>query len=89
MATRADAIYEGGALHPLEPLALDEHKRVKIIIEPTTETVDDLIAHEFMARCRAEVAMMDHVPTIEETLEALKDVPGSFGDEIIRARGDR
>ncbi len=89
MATRVEAIYEDGALHPVEPLALAEHERVTITIEPNDEGVDDLIDHAFMAQCRAEVAKMDYIPTLEETQELLRSVPGSFADEIVRARGDR
>ena len=42
-----------------------------------------------MAQCRAEVAKMDRIPTLEETQELLRDVRGSFADEIVRARGYR
>ena len=88
MVTRVEAIYEDGALHPVEPLAFAEHERVTITIEPNGD-LHDLIDHEFMAQCRAEVAKMDYIPTLEETQELLRSVPGSFADEIVRARGDR
>jgi predicted DNA-binding antitoxin AbrB/MazE fold protein len=88
MATRVEAIYEDGALHPVEPLALAEHERVTITIEPDGD-LDDLIDHEFMSQCREEVAPMNYIPTLEETQELLRSVPGSFADEIVRARGDR
>lgn len=88
MAARVEAIYEGGALHPVEPLALAEHERVTITIAPHDDFYD-LIDHKFMAQCRAEVAKMDRIPTLEETQELLRDVRGSFADEIVRARGYR
>lgn len=85
MTTRVDAIYEAGVLRPVEPLALNEHERVTITVEP----LDDDIDHEYIAQCRAELAKLDRLPTLEETQEQLGPVPGSFADEIIRARCDR
>ena len=84
MSQRVDAIYEGGVLHPVRPLALAEHELVSITVEPY---YDDLIDHEYHAQCRAEVKKMDRIPTLEETQEMLRSVPGSFADEIVRARG--
>ena len=88
MASRIEAVYEDGVLHPVEPLALAEHARVTITIEPLG-ILNDLIDRKFIAQCRAEVAKMDYIPTLEETQELLRGVPGSFADEIVRARGDR
>jgi predicted DNA-binding antitoxin AbrB/MazE fold protein len=85
MSTRVDAIYEGGVLRPVTPLALMEHERVTITVEPSDDDMD----HEYIARCRAELAGLDRLPTLEETQELLRGVPGSFADAIIRARGDR
>ena len=85
MGTPTEAIYEGGVLRPVQPLALAEHERVPITVEP----LDDLIDHEYIAQCRAEVAKMDCIPTIEETREKLRAVPDSFADEILRSRSDR
>jgi predicted DNA-binding antitoxin AbrB/MazE fold protein len=85
MSTRVDAIYEDGVLRPVTPLELMEHERVTITVEP----LDDDLDNEYVARCRAELAGLDRLPTLEETQELLRAVPGSFADEIIRARGDR
>ncbi len=85
MSTRVEAIYEAGVLRPVEPLALVEHERVTITVEP----LDDLIDHEYTSYCRAQVEKMDRLPTLEETQERLRSVPGSFAEEIIKARGDR
>jgi len=51
--------------------------------------IDEDLDIEYVARCRAELAGLDRLPTLEETQELLRGVPGSFADEIIRARGDR
>ena len=85
MITRVEAIYEDGVLRPLEQLALVEHERVRITVEP----LDDDIDHEFIARCRADLAGLDRLPTLKEAQERLRSVPGSFAEEIIRACGDR
>ena len=89
MATRVEAVYEDGVLHPAEPLALAEHERVTLTIEPLDD-LDDLIDHNYLAHCRAELAKRDKpAPTAEEIRELLKDVPGSFSDLIIQERGSR
>ena len=90
MVTRVEAIYEDGALHPVEPLALAEHERVTITIEPQDD-LDDLIDHDFLAQCKAAAAKRGNkpAPTIEEIRERLKKVQGSFSDLIIQERGER
>ena len=52
MVRHLEAVYEGGVLRPLEPLALGEHQRVRLTVEePETEAI-----HERQAelRCLAE-----------------------------------
>ncbi len=85
MATKFEAIYEAGVLRPLKPLDLAEDARVTLEIT----LPDDGLDHELVARARARVAQMTHIPTLEEIQELLKDVPGSFSDAIIEARSDR
>ena len=67
MARRVEAIYEDGALHPVEPLALAEHERVTITFEPYCN-LDDLIDHAYHAQCKAEAAKRGNrpAPTAEE-----------------------
>ncbi len=85
MSTRVEAIYEDGVLRPVTRLGLMEHERVTITVEP----LDDDLDHEYVARCRAELAGLDRLPTLKETQDLLRGVPGSFAQEIIRARGNR
>ena len=40
MTTAVDAIYEGGLLRLLQPLALPEHTRVRLSVEPLPEDSD-------------------------------------------------
>jgi predicted DNA-binding antitoxin AbrB/MazE fold protein len=32
-----EAVYEGGVLRPVQPLALQEHQRVRITVHPATD----------------------------------------------------
>jgi len=45
MGITATAIYEDGVLKPLAPLALPEHTRVQVHIEPATEQPAELAGH--------------------------------------------
>lgn len=38
MTTRVAAIYENGVFKPQEPVALEEKARVRLVIEPATES---------------------------------------------------
>ncbi len=90
MRTRIEAIYENGALHPVEPLSLAEHERVMITIEPHIDLggLYDLIDHTYHAQCKAELAKRDKPAlTIKEIRELLKNVEGSLSDLIIQQRG--
>ena len=85
MVTRIEAIYEGGILRPLQPVALAENEHVTLTIDP----VDDDIDYEFHAYARAEVAKLTKIPTLEEVRELLSTVPGSFADSISSEREER
>ena len=83
MTIKVEAIYDNGVFRPVRRVALYNQERVTILIE----TLDDFLDHEFLAKGQTELAKMDHIPTVEETRELLRDVPGSFADEIVKARG--
>ena len=42
-----------------------------------------------MDRARAEVAVMQQVPTIDEVRRVLSEIPGSLVDDAIAEREDR
>ena len=84
MSTRVEAIYEHGVLRPIQPLPFAEHEHVTI----TVDLLDDDIDYQFIAECKARVAQLPQLPKIEETREMLRSVPGSFAEEIIKARGE-
>jgi predicted DNA-binding antitoxin AbrB/MazE fold protein len=41
MSITIDAVYENGVLKPAEPLALKEHERVRVTIQPATSWVEE------------------------------------------------
>ena len=41
MAITVEAVYENGVLKPAQPLALKEHERVRVTIQPATSWVDE------------------------------------------------
>ena len=87
---RVRAIYENGALRPLEPLDLTEGQIVSLTIYvggvPGEDEEDDEDENDYFP-----LAADDGDPNItwEEVHEALKSIPGSLADQIIRDREDR
>jgi len=80
-----EAVYEEGVLRPLEPLALEEHQRVTIIISENCDALDGLEDAAFRAWCAQEAG--DDVPSIEEVRQSLSSIQGSIVD-VIRAERD-
>lgn len=86
MANRVEAIYENGALRPLQPLELAEHERVTLDILPSNPGVD--LDHGFVARCRAEVAGVEKM-SLEQIQGLLSSMTGTFEEAIDEERGPR
>jgi predicted DNA-binding antitoxin AbrB/MazE fold protein len=85
MTRTVQAVYEGGALHPLEPLDLPERQLVNVTItdeapaEPWLDT-------EYLAACAREAH--DDV-SLEDVRAALAKIPGSLTQDFIAEREDR
>ena len=86
MANRVEAIYENGALRPLQPLELAEQERVTLDIVPSNPDVD--LDHAFIARCRAEVAGLEKM-SLEQIQVMLSGMTGTFEEAIHEQRGPR
>lgn len=86
MANRVEAIYENGALRPLQPLELAEHERVTLDILPSNPGVDLDLA--FIARCRADVAGVEKM-SLEQIQALLSGMTGTFEEAIDEERGRR
>jgi predicted DNA-binding antitoxin AbrB/MazE fold protein len=85
MIRQVEAVYERGVLRPLEPLTLGESQRVKLTISDasTGSYSRDL---EFVEKAKAEVAAMNHVPSIEEVLQIMSKIPGSLAEDFAAER---
>lgn len=81
-----EAVYEGGMLRLLAPVALNENQRVKITINGSDNNASP--DTELMERARAEVAAMAALPTIEEVRALLSTIPGSVSETVIAERGE-
>jgi predicted DNA-binding antitoxin AbrB/MazE fold protein len=85
MIRQVEAVYEHGVLRPLEPLTLGESQRVKLTISDgsTGSYSRDL---ELIERAKAEVAAMNHVPSIEEVQQIMSKIPGSLAEDFAAER---
>jgi predicted DNA-binding antitoxin AbrB/MazE fold protein len=85
MVRKLRAVYEGGVLRPVEPLELDEHQLVSVII------LDDIVPDEelrFEAPERFE-ALADHSVSLEAVRRALEKIPGSLDADFAAERNER
>lgn len=85
MVQKLQAIYEGGILRPVEPLRLEEHQLVNLIL------FDDAIPDEelrFEAPEQFE-SLADHSVTPEAVRRALSVIPGSLDADFIAERNER
>jgi predicted DNA-binding antitoxin AbrB/MazE fold protein len=89
MEKRIQAVYKGGALHPLEPLALEEMQEVTVSIgTPGSEFATDAELAAFFGKDEWEAAKDDPV-THEEAQRALSAITGSLSDTVIALREER
>ena len=87
MPQHIQAVYENGVFRPLSAVSLREADVVSLTIgDPISRTAAD---EEFLAYVRAEVAALEHRPTLQEVHQALASVPGSMADEICAQREER
>ncbi len=88
MITRLDAVYENGVLRPLEPLELEEHQRVTVIVTAIAGPSSD---SEWLDLDCVELlsAEADDRIDIEDGRTALAKIPGSLTPDFIAERDDR
>lgn len=85
------AVFEAGVLKPLEPLPLQDHDIVTLIVangggsQILDDEPDDFIDHDALAvaDCEGEGAI-----SLEQLHELLKSIPGSMSDTVIEERGE-
>lgn len=87
MVGEVKAIYEGGVLRLLQPVALPEAAQVTVIIGTSEEgySTRDWAAVE---RARATLAGVSNIPTVEEVRASLANFPGSWSADIVADRGE-
>jgi len=90
MAKQVEAVYENGLLRPLEPLPLEEHQRVTVVITeaqsfPERSHPDSA----YLEAIQKEVASMGRVPTLEEIHKITSQDPTSWAEAIITEREER
>lgn len=83
MPRQIDAIFEGGVLKPLEPLALPDRGRVKLTISEPSDA--DWMDVEFMNSCSKD---SDSSIRLEDVRTALSKIRGSMDDTVDEIRGE-
>ena len=85
MLRKLQAVYEGGVLRPVEPLRLDEHQLVSVIILDDGISDGDL---QFETPSRFE-ALADHNVSLEAVRDALSKISGSLDADFFAVRNER
>ena len=83
MPKQVDAIYEGGVLKPLEPLALPERERVRLTISEVPS--EDWMDIDFMDSCGED---SDPSIRLEDVRAALSKIRGSMDEAVDQVRGE-
>jgi predicted DNA-binding antitoxin AbrB/MazE fold protein len=90
MTKRVEAIYENGLLRPLEPLLLEEHQRVTVLISEAHGVPErSHLDADYLAAVKGEVAAMRSIPTLDEIRTITARDPHSWGATIIAEREER
>ena len=90
LTRQVKAVYENGMLRPLEPLPLEEHQHVTVVI---TEAQSDLershLDADYLSAVRTEVAAMGRIPTLAEIRRITAKDPSSWAEAISAEREER
>jgi len=81
MEKTVEAVYENGALHPLEPLLLNEHQRVTVVVSDIDHRL--LVSPDEWAESAIEDVDLDVVR------RALSTIRGSLSEAILDERRER
>jgi predicted DNA-binding antitoxin AbrB/MazE fold protein len=82
-----EAVYENGVLRPLEPLDLDEHQHVAVVVSdlPVTNSTDELLDLDYLRACAREA---DNNISLEAVREALSSIPEALTADFAAERDD-
>lgn len=84
------AIYEGGMLRPLEPLALDEGASVTLNVTPGVSELPNRgeTNWRIVEEALVELALRGPVPSLEEIREMTSHDKTSWADTVSELRGE-
>lgn len=85
MVPKLQAVCEHGVLRPVEPLPLEEHQLVSVIILDGTAP-DEEVHFEPSVRFQP---VADHGVSLQAVRHALKKIPGSLGADFAAERNGR
>lgn len=86
MTRSLQAVYEKGALRPLEPLTLKEHQQVTVTVTDQEEGVGDWLDATFLRYLETQA---DESVTLEHVRSVLAKIPGSMVKDFRRERDER
>ena len=90
MIKQVEAVYENGMLRPLEPLPLEEHQQVTVVISESHSAPErSHLDADYLAAVRAEVAAMGRIPTLDEIHKITAKDPSSWAEAISAEREER
>jgi predicted DNA-binding antitoxin AbrB/MazE fold protein len=90
MAKQVEAVYENGLLRPLEPLLLEEHQRVTVVISEVQPVPERSHPDSYyLESAKKEVAAMARIPTLEEIHSITSKDPSSWAQAIVDERAER
>src|SRR2546422_13086 len=84
MTRTVPAVYENGALRPLEPVSYREQERVFLTIESGAD--EQLLDREFLAYGETHA---DDTVSLAAVRQALASIPGSLASDIRAERDER
>jgi hypothetical protein len=74
----------------LEPLGLDEHQQVTVmIVDSSADPLRSYLDLDYTEGVKKEVDAMDYIPSIEEIWAITSKDPTSWAEAIIAERADR
>ena len=90
MNRQVEAVYENGMLRPLEPLPLEEHQRVTVVITDAQARPERAYLDvDYVASVRKEVQTKGRIPSLEEIRRITATDPSSWAEAVNAEREER
>jgi predicted DNA-binding antitoxin AbrB/MazE fold protein len=85
MMRKLQAVYENGVLRPVEPLRLDEHQLVSVIVMDEEAAEEELL----FAPASDFESLADRSISLDFVRQALAKIPGSMDADFSAERNER